>query len=75
MKFSKFLAKHNFKMTSKNGQKPRKLAARDVGNTSLKNFSFSPLKGLVIIADHMYIHYNKPVTKGQFNSQASDEEG
>ena len=54
----------------KNGQKPRKTAARDVGNTSLKNFSFSPLKGFVMIADHMYIHYNNPETKGRFNNVA-----
>ena len=41
-----------------------------MGNTSLKNFSFSPLKGFVMIADHMYIHYNNPETKGQFNNVA-----
>ena len=41
-----------------------------MGNTSLKNFSFSPLKGFVMIADHMYIHYNNPETKGRFNNVA-----
>ena len=41
-----------------------------MGSTSLKNFSFSPLKGFVMIADHMYIHYNNPETKEQFNNVA-----
>ena len=52
-------------------QKPRKTAARDVVTlSSLKNFSFPPMKSFVMIADHTYIDYNNPEISRQFNNVA-----